>query len=163
MTPLKLNRQSTAAFFGTQCDIIRSPIKFASSQFIKLVLWKVSAILLRDSPQIFLSDILPQNMCIDISIISRYPLKRFTLDIHPMYRLWWKYVYPCIFEFLPNVLTFGQGDPNRSENTVIPYSYLKCWQVGLVVPLQEMRRECSCSIPIKRITSLLGLCATFDL
>ena len=32
-------------------------------------------------------------------------------------------------------------------NTLIPYSYLKCWQVVLVVPLQEMRRECPCSIP----------------
>ena len=45
----------------------------------------------------------------------------------------------------------------------IPYSYLKCWQVGLIVPLQEMRRECSCSFPIEGITSLLGLCATFEL
>ena len=26
----------------------------------------------------------------------------------------------------------------RSENTLIPHLYLKCWQLGLVVPLREM-------------------------
>ena len=40
---------------------------------------------------------------------------------------------------------------------------LWCWQVTQVVPLQEMRRECSCCGLPERITHLIGIHAAYEL